>query len=130
MPRVTKFETDLRAAFRNVDPANITLALLLINDRMSDDDLDSMPAVSELRRQCYNEPSKHHKVMTALDSLFDTCGVEHIGEVHMHDGPPIEYLNTGDSYAATVVWYRDLGKFRVQCYADAVEWCERRNIAC
>lgn len=128
MPRVTKLELALREAFSRAPTENVDLALALIQGRYSDEQLDAIPAVVALRHSCYSEPWQHHKLMTALDSLLETHGCEYIGEVHMHDGPPVEYLNVGDSYTATVVWYRDLCTFRVQCFADAVEWCERRHI--
>lgn len=129
MRRPTTFEVQLRAAFRDVAPDKVTLALRLMQGSYGDAELDTIPAVVALKRRCYSEPNHHHKLMTALDSLLETHGVEYIG-VHMYDGPPIEYLNVGDAYTSTVVWYRDLRvrKFKVCGYADAIEWCERRNV--
>lgn len=130
MPRQTAFERDLRASdiVRDMSEENIKLAVAIANRTIGNATLKAIPAVKALIDGCYGTPSRHHASMVALDSLLDTHGIEHIGEVDMRDGPPIEYLNTGDSYTATVVWYRDTGKYRVQCYADAVEWCERRRI--
>lgn len=126
MARVTKFETDLRQAFeRTVGAGNVTTALAIIRGA----DPRIVQAAVILDCKCYHPPGRHHLMMTALDSLLGTHGIEHIGEVEMRTGPPVEYLNTGDSYVWTLVWYRDLGKFRVQGYVDAVEWCERRGVS-
>jgi len=125
--RVTKFEADLRAAFSHVDPFSVGLSLKLIRahhagDRETLDDLlEQIPAVDSLRRQCFNPPGRHYSLMTALDALLKTHGSEALGKVHVHDGPPFEYLNVGDPYVATLVWYRSSGRFYVRCYGDIVE---------
>ncbi len=128
MVRVSAFERDLRAAFRDATDETIRQVVALCNGTATRTEIDAVPAVEALIRQCYNPPSRHHKVMTALDSLLETHGCEYLGEVHMHDGPPVEYLNTGDPYVATIVWYRDSGKFKVQGWGDALEWCERHGV--
>ncbi len=122
----TKFETDLREAFgRHVDENDITLALRLIK---GDEHPRIVQAAADIESRCYSPPKRHHMLMTALNSLLKTHGVEYIGDVHMTDGPPVQYLNTGDTYAATLVWYRDTFKFKVQGYDEAVEWCEKRGL--
>jgi hypothetical protein len=120
MSRVTKFEQRLRAAFeRNVGKEAVDTALAIIARKVHP---RTVPAAEQWERQCYNRPSLHELTMCALDSLLGTHGVECIGDVDMHDGPPVEYLNTGDSYAHTVVWYRDRKtEWRVEGWADAAE---------
>lgn len=125
MPRKTKFELSLRAAFeRTVGPDAVTQALGVI---AGDIDPRTVPAAAELERQCYNPPGRHYLMMTALDSLLGTCGVEYLGEVNMYDGPPVEYLNAGYSYADTLVWFRSSGRFYVKSWGDVAEanpqWC-------
>jgi hypothetical protein len=134
MARITKFATDMHEAFdRTATPSNVDRALELIRSYQRDtradfqvNVLEYAPAVAR-ERECYNPPSNHDLLTTVLDDLLGTCGREYIGEV---DGPPVEYLNVGDSYTPTLVWYRDTDRFRVQCYADAVEWCDRRGLLC
>ena len=49
----------------------------------------------------------------ALDfasSLLDGFGVEGLGPVDMHEGPPYLYVNFGDPYLATIMWSRDDNK--------------------
>lgn len=123
---MTKFEQRLRAAFeRTAGARNVDAALAIIRGEL---DPLVVPAAVELKRECYNPPGRHYLTMTALDALLGTHGVEHIGEVDMHSGPPVEYLNTGDTYAATLVWYRDrVRPWSVESWGDVAERLERSN---
>lgn len=118
MSKPTKFETKLREAFPKLPSESIDLALRLIRGKA--DPLDT-EAGQRRKAECYNDPGHHDLLMHALNALLETHGVEYVGEVDMHTGPPVEYLNTGDSYAWTLVWYRDSEKFRVEGYCDAIE---------
>jgi hypothetical protein len=117
---VTKFEQRLRAAFeRTAGDENCTKALAIIRGEV---DPLTVDAAVQLERQCYNPPGRHYLTMTALDSLLGTCGVEYLGDVDMRDGPPVEYLNTGDTYAPTLVWHRDrVRPWDVQSWGDVAE---------
>ena len=128
MSRQTKLRQALREAFRDPSEADIDLAYRLMTGENERHELDSIPAVQDLVAGCYNPPGRHYKVMTALNVLLGTHGCEYLGHVDMHDGPPVEYLNVGDAYTVTVVWYRDLKQpWRAQGYADALEWLEKRR---
>jgi len=117
---VTKFEQRLRAAFeRTAGDENCTKALAIIRGEL---DPLTVDAAQRLESQCYNPPGRHYLTMTALDSLLGTHGVEHIVDVDMHNGPPVKYLNTGDIYADTLVWYRDRARpWDVQSWGDVAE---------
>jgi hypothetical protein len=39
----------------------------------------------------------------------------------MHDGPPYLYLNTGDTYATTVMYSRDAGVLFAASWGDVAE---------
>lgn len=116
-PRVTKFETALRAAFeRTAGADNVTLALRIIRLEV---DPATLPLAETIQRPWH---SRHALRMALLDSLLGTHGVESLGgDPDSHKAPPFEYLNTGDSYTATVVWYRSSGRFYIRCYGDIVE---------
>ena len=122
-----KWEKDLHAAFdKTATRQNVLTARKLIKGDVEPLDV-SQSALNTYWAWSDSRSSHHYLLMTALNDLLGTCGVEHIGEVHTTNGPPVEYLNTGDSYAATLVYYRESGKFKVQDYATAVEWCEKHG---
>lgn len=71
------------------------------------------PATHDYARRCYNDPFASHMwrvtmALHAIDGVLGTCGVEAIGEGDSRNGyaPPYEYCNTGDSYAATLIYKR------------------------
>ena len=64
-------------------------------------------------RQCYNDPSEDEQIMCAIDQVLGTCGVEH------DDTLDIDYCNTGDSYANTVI-LRD-GDYFAGSWGDLAE---------
>ena len=100
-----KFERRFRAWLaQTATPANVELAVAILRGKA---DPCTVPAAERYRLQCYNEPDRHTLVMIALDDLAGTHGVEHIGPVERWRGPPLEYLNTGDTYDETLLWFRD-----------------------
>lgn len=118
---MTKFEQALRATFeRTAGDDNVTTALQLIRGKINP--IDVSPSASRLESMSYHPQDKHTLVMVAVNELLGTCGVEYIGDVDMYDGPPVEYLNTGDPYAATLVWYRDRARpWAVESWEDVAE---------
>lgn len=81
------------------------------------------PAVNALRLACFNPPGKRMVRLTALNELGDFHGVESIETV---DGEYAEYLNSGDTYAGTLIFWR--GKYRVSTVGDFVETMERNGV--
>lgn len=59
--------------------------------------------------------------LRAIDELLETCGVEALGPVDMHAGPPYEYCNAGDPYVATLIYTRDTDTLRVGSWGDIAE---------
>lgn len=83
------------------------------------------PAVIELQRQCYNPPGLAYMRMTALDAEAGTHGVEAVWNVgesadDCTSRPAFEYLNTGDTYALTII-RMDTGRYIVASWGDLVE---------
>lgn len=137
MPRLSAFERQLRAAFgRTTEPGAVARALELIHAEECHDlstarrlALQSERA-QQRDRQSYNPHRTHTLVLEALNEWLGTCGDEYLGEVEMRDGPPVEYLNVGDPYVDTVVWFRDgyRGRhYHVMGWGDALEIAERRG---
>lgn len=85
-------------------------------------------------RHCSNRPSTNALKMAALNTLFDMHGVEAIrseGEwVDSYHGDIIAtYLNTGDTYAATVLLESESGEFVVTSFGDWLEAWEQEKAA-
>jgi len=121
MARMTKFEADLRRAFPDAPETSMRLALALMRKGSTLDPCEYSAAARELANSPYGRHRRHTLVLAALDTLLGTHGVEPLGEIHPFDGPPFKYLNTGESYAPTVVWYRSSGRYYVRCYGNLVE---------
>lgn len=60
-------------------------------------------------------------MLHAIDEILGTFGVEPLGPVDMRDGPPFEYCNTGDSYAATIIYSRESDTLRIGSWGDIAE---------
>ena len=76
------------------------------------------------RVNCYHRPTKHDLIAAALNQVLGTYGVEAIAadDCNVFAPPAIEYLNTGDTYALTLVYVR--GKWKVSSWGDEVERLE------
>lgn len=67
--------------------------------------------------ECYNMPAWHDIRLTILNSIDPgLCGVE---SCEARNGERADYLNTGDTYADTIIFWR--GKYRVQSLGDFIE---------
>jgi hypothetical protein len=67
--------------------------------------------------------------MYALGKAAHTYGVEYCqveDTMGMHADDYAEYLNTGDSYVPTVIYWR--GNYRVQSVGDFIETMERQGV--
>lgn len=82
--------------------------------------VNANPAVNRWADQCYNEPSMREKRMCALDDIAETYGVEYVAPGNNARSPGFEYLNTGDSYALTIIRL-DSGRYIVSSWGDIVE---------
>ena len=81
------------------------------------------PSVAALRSVCFNPPGKRYVRLTALNELAETFGIEC---AETTSGEYAEYLNTGDTYAMTLIYWR--GNYRVQSLGDFVETLERNGV--
>ena len=78
------------------------------------------PATLALQRECYHAPTLAHCRMVALDAVAETYGIEHVRQGHNARSPAFDYLNTGETYALTLVRYSD-GRYRVASFGGIVE---------
>lgn len=78
------------------------------------------PAAQARESECYNHPSLTDLRLHALNAELETFGVEYVKGKGTARTPSFEYLNTGDTYAATIVRFAD-GRYRVSSWGDIVE---------
>lgn len=91
---------------------------------MSREQLLQTKAGSARNKECYHSPTTCDLRMHTLRSIEDGLyGLEAIQSVN---GFYAEYINTGDMYAPTVIYWR--GAYRVQSLGDFVETMERQGI--
>ena len=81
---------------------------------------DLSPEADKYVRACFHTPPLQLVKLTAIDAIIGTYGVESIvPRVRTFRSPIIEYCNTGDSYALTVMWLN--GRYSVGSRGDIVE---------
>jgi hypothetical protein len=84
--------------------------------RMSRDELLALPAGDRRERECYHSPKLWDLRMHCLDAVCGTYGIEGF---RIRKGEHVEYLNAGDTYAATIVYFR--GNYRLATWGDYAE---------
>ena len=62
--------------------------------------------------------------MSRANELLEGHGVEALGPVDMHEGPPYTYINFGDTYDPTIMWSRDGNKVFVAMGGWGDVWSE------
>ena len=70
------------------------------------------------------------QILEAIDVLLDGFGVESIPDPfqpRFTDTWVADYVNTGDVYNATVIYFND--EFYISTVGDFIEWYERENIS-
>lgn len=101
--------------------AMVAWALMTGKQDPCDESLDTLlPRTRVWQRQCYHLPKDEHVVLVALDELLGTHGVEYVGNVDMYDGPPVEYLNVGETCSTTILRSRR-GYWYVASIGDWIE---------
>lgn len=90
------------------------------------------PATHAYARSCHSDPFDSHmwRVTMALHAMNETLGhfgVEPLGRISMHEGPPFQYLNAGDTYATTLIYRRDSDNLTIGSWGDLVESLERNR---
>lgn len=90
--------------------------------KMCRDQLEAHPVGAERVKQCYHAPMNWDLRMHILNSIGEFHGVESLEGTR---GEWAEYLNAGDTYACTVIYWR--GRYRVQSLGDFIETQERKG---
>ena len=81
------------------------------------------PAAIARRRECLHPPSLLDQRLHALNAEAETHGVEYIAhrDDSLRETLGLEYLNTGDSYASTIIFDHARRSWRVTSWGDVVE---------
>ena len=74
--------------------------------------------------ECYNPPKTYDLRLHVLDAL--DSGLYGVEAVESTGGEYADYLNTGDSYAPTIIYWR--GRYRVQSLGDFIETMQRQGV--
>ncbi|MBT9176523.1 MAG: hypothetical protein DDT20_00842 [Firmicutes bacterium] len=77
------------------------------------------PAAQALDRACYGAPGLAYMRLTACNAEAKTHGIEAVWRAN-DNIPAFEYLNTGDTYAPTLIRWAD-GRYQVASWGDIVE---------
>jgi hypothetical protein len=131
MPMQAPSAKRLLATFRDLTPEQARLIRALAH--ATDDAAQlagliakSCPETDKYARSCYSDPYdsgmwRRTMALHAIDRVLGTFGVEPLGRVSMRNGPPFEYLNTGDTYATTLVYHRNADALRIGCWGSIAE---------
>jgi hypothetical protein len=81
------------------------------------------PAGAARIEECHHPPKTYDVRMHVLNAIAETHGVEYIN--HKDDtftqSSGLDYLNTGDTYALTIIRNCATGSYRVAAWGDIVE---------
>lgn len=88
-----------------------------------EDHEDLFPHTCKWIRSCYHQPWETDVIMSALNELIEGFGVEALGGGDWNNRytPPFEYINTGDTYNATIIRDNRKGRFFISTWGDIVE---------
>lgn len=75
-------------------------------------------------KECHHPPKTYDLRLHVLDAL--DSGLFGLESVQSTGGEYAEYLNAGDTYTPTVIYWR--GAYRVQSIGDFVETMERQGV--
>lgn len=91
---------------------------------MSHEELAAHPIGRARIAECYNAPKWNDVRMHVLNTL--DSGLFGLEAIQTNSGEYADYINTGDTYADTVIYWR--GAYRVQSIGDFIETMERQNV--
>ena len=110
------------------------LALLIIRGRVDPAKHPRrFPRTVEWAQSCHFPPRKRELKLTALDELLRTHGVEAIQPegawVDRYYGSCVaSYLNTGDTYAPTLLLDHEVERWKLTSWGDFLEAWEARQV--
>jgi hypothetical protein len=82
-------------------------------------DSGKYPVTANIYQSCYHPLELRTTKLSIASEIIGGYGVEYIPAGRGKRSPSIEYVNAGDSYAATLM--RVNGDYKVGCWGDIVE---------
>lgn len=117
---------ELRSAFQISHDQAATILLLIDGTiKINRDGDERFPVTSSWLNRCYNRPAKHELIMSAINEIVGGFGVEAIKHPQDSDEIVAEYINTGDSYSATIIRDCETGQYSLSTWGDVAESIER-----
>jgi hypothetical protein len=107
-----------------LETAKTARALMRGEVRVTDN--PAFHATNEWIAACYHKPRRIDLILSALNELLECHGVEAFCTNHDRMHAIAEYLNTGDTYSATILFRHDTGTFRLTTWGDFFERNEKR----
>lgn len=113
----------LLAEYLHTDLATIKKVKQIIRGTL---DPLSFKSASQYKNQCYNTPADYLLKLYALNELLELFGVEAIENkgiyINSYFGNfTYDYLNTGDTYALTIIRCNKTGKFFISSWGNVAE---------
>ncbi len=114
------------AAAMNCDMETAKAARALMRGEILIRDNPKFPKTNDWATSCYHYPRRIELILSALNELMGTFGVEAFNSRESRMHAIAEYLNTGDTYAPTILFRHDTGTFRITSWGDFFEANEKR----
>lgn len=78
-------------------------------------------AAEQRDRQSYHPHDTYVLKLEALNEVLEGYGIEYVAAGRGAKSPAFEYVNFGDTYATTLVYFPARGTWRVTSWGDIVE---------
>jgi hypothetical protein len=86
---------------------------------------EQFPASNQWFSSCYNQPRRIDRILACINEVMSGHGVEAIWGSDAY-WPAADYINTGDTYSATILFNRESSAFQLTTWGDFFERNERR----
>lgn len=110
-----KFESRVRKVF----PAQADSILAIIRGNRAH--TLTYASAAHRDRESYHPHDTYMLKLEALNEVLDTCGVEYVEAGRGRRSPAFEYLNMGDTYDTTVLYFPVRRVWRIGSWGDQVE---------
>lgn len=114
------------AASLHVSMEDAKKARALMRGEIRITDNPAFPKTNQWISDCFHKPRRIDLILSALNELLETHGVEALRGRGDQYQAIAEYLNTGDTYSPTLLFRHDTGTFRLTTWGDFVEANEKR----